>query len=255
MSIARLLVHGLLIGLGLTSVAPAQRGGHGSDGRALFAGCTHCHGMPDPGVPGGDLWIDRVKTTACVAPAGKAGMPKRKALLGYLRAKSTMRPVNLAKRTEPRAGQGLVTCSIPTGSVLLLPEGPANDDVKPVRLVFGDEKGNAAQRAMPVGTWRVRSYRIQRKDKKGVTWQLWGSGGKGRRVEVRAGETTPLPLDVDVRVKVTARGGRRGFRVGVGVTGDSQMGVTVVRAQDRVPAGYAFVNGDRVLTKGEMKYG
>jgi len=225
------------------------------DAPAVFGRCARCHGMPDTAVVGDTEWIGRIASTACVQPAGAAGQPTRKGLMEWLGSKSPDRPVVVGSRTQPKAHEGLVRCSVSHGSVLLVPAGGGGEVVDQVRLVFSGERGAAALRAMGEGEWMVRNYRVHRQDDRGRKWQLWGSGARGRRIQVKRGETVRLDLDLAVTVKPMAKPSKKGLRVGLGVSGDSRMGVTVIREGDRVPARYVVGQGDRVLTSGSMAYG
>ncbi len=221
---------------------------------ALFRGCTKCHGVPDPAVAGDTLWVGRVATTACVTPAGEGSRAKRGALIEWLRSDSRQRPsVEAAARTLPDE-HGAVVANFKRGSVLLGPPGGAGEAADLIRLVWNGESGDAARRAVPAGTWQVRGYRVIRAGANRTEWQTWGSGRGGRRITVSAGATTRL--DLELRVHLKARAGQRRGRlsVGVGVTGDSGMGLSVVRGGDRVPATYKLVGGDRAVT-GQLAYG
>ena len=221
---------------------------------SVFANCQSCHGMPQVDVPGDDLWIDRVATTACVVPAGDKSAGKRSALMAWLRADARERP-RVERRARPWAeGEGVVASNIAQGSLLLGPAGGVGDGSVMIRLVWSGEKGAAASRAVPVGDWEVRGYRVQRVADDGTPWQIWGSGRGGQKLTVRAGEATEVVLDQRVHVKPRATARRGQLSVGVSVSGDSRMGLSVIRRGDRVPATYALIDGDRVTTGG-LAYG
>lgn len=221
---------------------------------AVFEGCQSCHGMPQVDIPGDDLWIGRVATTACVVPAGPKSSAKRSALMEWLRADTPPRP-RIERGARPSAGdEGTVASNITKGSVLLAPAGGVGDATVMVRLVWNGEQGEAAVRSVPAGDWEVRGYRVQRVAKDGTPWQIWGSGRGGKKIAVRAGATTKVTFDQRVHVKARAASRRGKMSVGVSVTGDSRMGVSVVRRGDRVPATYALVCGESV-TIGSLAYG
>lgn len=221
---------------------------------AMFAGCTHCHGTPDPAVPGDSDWIKRVASTACIVPPAPKSADERAALIAWLNAEERVRPrIERAPRRREE-GEGRVASNIARGSVLLGPKGPVGDASVRVRLVWNGETGKRALRNVPAGEWEVKGYRVLLEDDDGVPWQIWGSGHRGRRFSVKAGETFKLDLDLAVRVTARARRARGKLSVGVGVTGDSKMGLTVVKAGDRVPAGYTLVRGDR-RRSGSLEYG
>lgn len=224
------------------------------DSALLFEGCTQCHGTPDPAVAGDLAWIGRVATTACVTPAGAKSAAKRTALMAWLNGKERVRPQVQSTARPPAANEGAVRSNIVRGSILLGPKGNVGDASVRVRLVWNGEKPDHAVRAVPAGDWEVKGYRVVRKDAQGVEWQIWGSGAKGRRLVVRAGETTTIDLDLAVHVKSRARKMRGKLSIGVGVTGDSKMGLTVVKAGDRVAAGFLLGRGDQMRV-GALEYG
>lgn len=244
----RMSMTAVLILLTATSAVTAQRPA------ALFEGCRACHGMPQPDIAGDDLWIGRVATTACVTPAGPRSAKKRSALMAWLRADARERPHVERTARPPSEGYGTVKPTFAEGSVLLGPAGGVGDDSVTVRLVWNGEKGASALRTVPVGKWEVRGYRMQRTDGDGIRWQIWASGNRGRKVVVTAKKTAVLDLDLRVHVKPRAAVRRGKLSMGVAVTGDSRMGLTVVRGRSRVPASYSLVCEDRAI-EGRLAYG
>jgi len=223
------------------------------DSAAVFQACTRCHGTPDPKIAGDDAWIGRVATTACITPADSRSSAKRTALIAWLKGKDPVRPRVVNTARAARTSEGRLRTNIVRGSVLLGPKGNVGDASVRVRLVWSGEKP-AEPRAVPAGEWEVKGYRVVRADDRGVEWQIWGSGAKGRRFVVEAGATSTLDLDLDVHVKARVRKARGKLRIGLGVTGDSDMGLTVVKAGDRVPAAYLLGHGDDRIA-GHLKYG
>ncbi len=216
--------------------------------------CTGCHGTPDPKVPGDELWIERIKTTACVQPAAPKGQKERMALIEWIRGSAFPKPPCVAEASAPKDGEGTVVTAFGRGSVLLWP-ATEGGSAAPVRLVWTGEKGERRERAVPAGDYVVRNYRVHRTDAQGVAWQIWGSGASGRSVKVVAGETASVALDLAVKVAPQAKPKGKDLQVGLAVTGDSGMGLTVVRAKDRVPATYEILGGGKRLASGDLGYG
>ncbi len=240
---APLLVVALLATLAAS--AAAQRAAH------AFNKCITCHGMPDPAVPGDRLWIDRIKTTACVVPPAPKSDSLRRSLIAYLRGKKPERPTLVDRERPLESGEGTFVANLRRGSLLLYPERSGT----PLRITWdGDKHGRA--RAVPAGRYRVRNYKVIKTDRAGVEWQLWSSTPNGHTVVVRPGERTFLHVDTRVHVTPCGRVTKRGdLRVGLMIQGHGKAGVTVVRAGERVPATYQVFDGERPIRDGRLDYG
>ena len=226
---------------------------HQKSAEAIFRRCSACHGTPDASLAGDRVWIGRIATTACVLPLAPKVAARREGLIEWLRGPRVHRPAVERKARKAARGEGLVSARLGQCSVLLVP-AEASDSAAPVRLVFDDKPASEATRALAAGRWVVRNYKVFRTDQSGRAWQIWASG-KGQEIRVMKGKKPPLELDlrVHLRTNVRLRGGK--LRVGIGVTGDKGMGLTVIAAGDRVPATYVLKGRGKDLASGSMKYG
>jgi hypothetical protein len=162
------------------------------------------------------------------------------------------RPIRIASPAAAKAGEGIVLADLGRGSVLLVPE---RDGVGAHRLVWGEKDAKDRQRAVPAGTWYVRNYKVIRTDELGVEWQVWGSLAKGRKVIVPESGQVSLEFDLAVHVAPQAKEHHGKLQIGIGVKGDSGMGLTVLRKGDRVPATYAIRRQGARLISGSLNYG
>lgn len=243
------------IALGLSLLATSAADLLPGQGPKEAARCAGCHGMADPGVPGDDLWLLRIRTTACVQPAAPKGMKLRQELIDWFGGKRQERPAREDAARAAGPEEGTIVPGFERGSVLLWPEGDGGER-RPVRLVWAGEAKAAPERAVPAGDYVVRNYKIQRADAAGTEWQIWGSGAAGRKVRIDAGSRATLDLDLSVHVKPMAMDKGRQVQLGLGVTGDSGLGLTVIRGQDRVPATAVIRDaGGKALTKADLRYG
>lgn len=113
---------------------------------------------------------------------------------------------------------------------------------------------SGSRRAVSPGRYQVRRYVVVRRDEKGVEWNLWAAG-PGRAVEVGAGRETRIDLDLDVTLKSMLD--RKAQRVGIGggFTGDSGMGLSLVKDTARIDPRWEIVSGAAVLASGVAPYG
>ena len=243
----------VLVGLSWLGLPPVEA--QSPAPRQAFQSCSHCHGTPDPRVAGDRLWIERIGTTACVQPPAPRAKKQREALIALLTGPGLPRPLVESTSRAMGPGEGSVTLPGGRGSVLLVatrPDGHPREHGA-VRLVW--KAGGQEPRVLPAGHYRVQGYRFHATDPDGVRWQLWGSGAKGRRIEIRPGENQALSLDRSVHVNATARRARGKLFLGLGVTGDSGLGVTVIRDADRVPARFTILARGEQLAQGALQYG
>lgn len=122
----------------------------------------------------------------------------------------------------------------------------------PVRLVYA-RKGEAV--AVPAGRYRVRNYSIETRHQ-GEFWALSASGPCGRAVEIEAGTVAALEIDPRVQLKVHAVPHGHEVRVSLMVQGDSHMGLSVIRLDDRVKPAYRLTGADgKTVAEGSLTYG
>ena len=158
----------------------AQDGGS-RDGQDLWRSCSACHCVPDPRVPEDEDWLKLNETTTCIS--GERDTPEaRKALIGYLRSKETIRPLLIDEQHEPPAGMtcGKIRVPATAGSAYLKAERKSVREGSPpkIRLRWRDsEKGTTL--AVPSGEFRVISYGFYRLGKKGRQWTASGTSAEG----------------------------------------------------------------------------
>jgi hypothetical protein len=172
---AGLFVLVLLVGRGM-----AQDPGH-PGGQDLWRSCSACHCVPDPRIPEDEDWLKLNETTTCIS--GENDTPEvRKALIGYLHAEKTIRPLLIDARYEAPAGVACGRIRVPStaGSAYLKAERKSVRDGSPpkIRLRWQDsEKGTTL--ALPAGEYRVISYAFYRADGQGRHWIASGSSAEG----------------------------------------------------------------------------
>lgn len=239
----------LLCVVALCAVFPAQQHSPAEEWKR----CSACHTVPDKLVAGDVLWAGRLATTACIQPAAPKSTALRTTLKEWLLTAERQRARRIDSEVAPLQDEGLVNAAFSEGSVLLV--NPAAEDKAATALRLVWSKGATGTRAVPAGTWQVAAYRVQRRDKDLVEWQLWAAGGSGRKFVVEAGK--PLKLELAEHLTTTLNWKRAGqnLQVGVGVTADSGMGATVVRAGERVPARYVLRNKAETALAGDLNYG
>lgn len=153
--------------------------------------------------------------------------------------------------TARRDGDGSLTAPFTAGSVLLVPEKHGSAP-GPVRLVFA-KKGEAVP--VPAGRYTVRNYSIETRHKDEF-WALSASGPDGRAVEVKAGAAAALEIDPRVQLTVRAMPHGKAIHVGLMVQGDSKMGLSVIRGDDRVKPSYKLAGSDgSTVAEGPLTYG
>jgi hypothetical protein len=227
------------------------------DPAETFSACTGCHGLPDSQIGGDDLWIDRVATTACVQPPGPKSRALREALITYLREGEWTRPATETSARSMGEKEGRVRTGFGDVSVLLLPLSDHVSDhlAAPIRLVWSAGEKGGGTRTLRAGRYRLQGYRIGVTDDKGVRWELWGSGARGRTITVPPGGEVDLALDRRVHVKANAKPHRGKLNVSVQVLGDAKMGATIIRSEDRVPANYQIHLQAETVASGSLGYG
>jgi hypothetical protein len=154
-------------------------------------------------------------------------------------------PKRVDKATDLATGFGRVTAGFGAGSVVLAgPDGA-------VTLVWN--KGGS--RALPAGTYRVRTTRVER-EKGGVHWFLSSTSPPRERITVKAAGT--VRVEVGDAVHFQPRIGRKGDRMQLGFTikGADGRGLSVYKNDRRVPVTYkVLAKKGKVLASGTMNYG
>jgi hypothetical protein len=143
------------------------------------------------------------------------------------------------------AGSGGITASFKTGSVGLA--GPDGD----VTLVW--KKGGV--RALPAGTYRVRTTRVER-EKGDVHWFLSSTSPPREPITVKAGGTVRVAVGDTVHFQPRIRRKDDRMQLGFAIKGADGRGLSVYKNDRRVPVTYKVLAKDgKVLASGTMNYG
>jgi hypothetical protein len=151
------------------------------DGQALWRSCSSCHCVPDLRIREDEAWLKLNETTTCIS--GENDTPEsRKALIDYLRADETIRPLLIDSEHAAPAGATCGTIRLPAtaGSAYLKAERASVRAGSPpkIRLRWGDsEKGTTL--SLPEGEYRVVSYAFYRSDDRSRHWAASGSSAEG----------------------------------------------------------------------------
>jgi len=115
--------------------------------------------------------------------------------------------------------------------------------------------GTREPRALPAGSWHMRTTRIERT--KGKThWFISSTSPHGEPLDLPAGKTTRAEVSpiVVFRGKATRKG--RTLQLGFAITGKDKRGLSIYRNYKRVPVRYDVRGrGGRILHSGRMNYG
>ncbi len=154
--------------------------------------------------------------------------------------------MTLAARA-PATTDGLVTVSFAAGDLFL---SDAEDHA--YRLSWNaDEPQAERRRALPAGSYRLRTYRIVRTEG-GERWHVSATAPSLRRIEVRAGETTHVELDDTIAIHSRLSD----TQAGMNIQGDSGAGLSIYRGAKRIPIDYRVRDeADVVVATGTMRYG
>jgi hypothetical protein len=150
-------------------------------GQDLWRSCAACHCVPDPRIPEDAHWLKLNETTTCIS--GEDDTPEaRSALIAYLRAKRTIRPLLVDERHPPPAGTACGKIRVPptAGSAYLKAERKSVREGSPpkIRLRWrASEKGTTL--TLPAGEYRVISYSFYRNDEQQRKWIASGSSAEG----------------------------------------------------------------------------
>lgn len=151
------------------------------DGQDLWRSCSSCHCVPDLRIPEDEAWLKQNETTSCIS--GEHDTPEaRQALIAYLKAEKTIRPLLIDGRHKAPAGATCGEIRVPAtaGSAYLKAERKSVREGSPpkIRLRWEDSaKGTTI--ALPQGQYRVISYSFYRTGKQGRRWVASGSSAEG----------------------------------------------------------------------------
>lgn len=206
---------GLFVLLTLAGSGSAQDG-KSPGGQDLWRSCSSCHCVPDARIPQDDDWLKLNETTTCIS--GENDTPEaRKALIAYLRAEGTIRPLLIDEEHPAPAGTtGKIRVPSTAGSAYLKAERKSVREGSPskIRLCWkGSEKG--ATLAVPVGEYRVISYVFYRTDEQGRRWAASGSSAEGcAQLFIRDGTEASFDLLPEIEGELTCEAGEDGHVFG-----------------------------------------
>lgn len=190
-------------------------------GQDLWRSCSACHCVPDPRIAEDEDWLKLNETTTCIS--GESDTPEaRKALIDYLHAEKTVRPLLIDERNAAPAGATCGKVRVPStaGSAYLKAERKSVRDGSPpkIRLRWKEsEKGTTLQ--VPVGEYRVISYAFYRTDGEGRRWMASGSSAEGcAQVAIGAGAEAALDLVPEIRGHLSCEEGEGGYALGFFMT-------------------------------------
>jgi hypothetical protein len=204
------LVFLVLLAIGGPGLAEEPESQAGQD---LWRSCSSCHCVPDPRIPEDGDWLKLNETTTCIS--GEHDTPEeRKALIAYLRAGTTIRPLLISDGQAAPAGATCGKIRVPStaGSAYLKAERKSVRDGSPPRIRLSwkeSEKGTTL--AVPVGEYRVISYAFYRTDEKGQHWAASGSSAEGcAQVTVGGDAEAALELVPEIEGHLTCEEGEDG---------------------------------------------
>lgn len=195
---------------------PEHRGG-----QDLWRSCSSCHCVPDPRIPEDEDWLKLNETTTCIS--GEHDTPEaRKALIAYLHAEGTIRPLLIDEEHAAPAGAKCGEVRVPStaGSAYLKAERKSVRDGSPpkIRLQWKEsEKGTTL--AVPAGEYRVISYAFYRTDVEGRRWIASGSSAEGcAQVTIGGGAEATLDLVPEIQGHLSCEEGEGGHVLGFFMT-------------------------------------
>lgn len=191
------------------------------DGQDIWRSCSTCHCVPDPRVPEDRDWLKLTETTTCIS--GAQDTPEaRRALIAYLGAESTLRPLLIDEKHAPPKGSacGTIRLSATAGSVYLKAERASvrAGCVPRIRLRWNGGAERAALK-VPAGEYRVVSYSFYRTDEKGRRWIASGSSAEGcAQLSIKIKAEAELDLRPELQAHLDCKRGEDGLVFGFFMT-------------------------------------
>jgi len=213
---------GLLAAVALvgTRTGLAQEGDHG-EGQGIWRSCSSCHCVPDLRIPEDEDWLRLNETTTCIS--GEKDTPaSRRALIAYLSAEETFRPLLIDEEHEApaRVACGSIRVPATAGSAYLRAERRSVRMGSPpkVRLRWqASDEGKTL--SVPIGQYRVVSYSFYRRDGKGGRWAASGSSAEGcAPLTIGADAEATLDLLPEIQAHLSAQPGEAGSVFGFFMT-------------------------------------
>ena len=168
-------------------------------------------------------------------------------MIAFLESKPLELPRAVTSAAEEDVDEGTVEVSFAAGDLFL-----EHEDGQAYRLPWSaDEAEDGRGRVLPVGNYRLRTYRILGMDGD-QPWHISATKPTIKRIEVLEGETTVI--DIDQTIHLSTRVGH-GMAM-VSISGEERAGLTIYRGQQRIPMGYRLLDADgKQVAKGSLAYG
>lgn len=228
----------------------AQDGGPRA-GQDLWRSCSACHCVPDRRIQEDEDWLKLNETTTCIS--GEKDTPEaRRALIAYLCAKETIRPLLIDEQHEPPSGLTCGKIRVPStaGSAYLKAERKSVREGAPpkVRLRWkSSEKGKTL--ALPAGEFRVISYAFYRLDEKGRRWSASGTSAEGcTQLIVSSDKDAAFDLLPEIRAHLSCEEDEDGHVLGFFMTNRKDKRMSLSREGELVNPKWVItgVGGERV---------
>jgi len=202
------------------------------DGQGLWRSCSSCHCVPDMRIPEDGAWLKLNETTTCIS--GDDDTPEiRGALIAYLSAKTTIRPL-LLDGTHPAPASercGRVRVPPTAGSAYLKADRDSVRAGSPpkIRLHWeAAEKGGTLE--VPEGDYRVISYAFYRKDEQGRLWVASGSSAEGcLELSISREAEVELALRPEIQAHLECDEDEYGFEFGFHMTNGQDQRMSLSR--------------------------
>lgn len=220
-------------------------------GQEVWRSCAACHCVPDLRIPEDASWLKLNETTTCIS--GENDTPEiRNALIAYLRAEKTIRPLLIddGHPAPADATCGKIRLPSTAGSAYLKAERASVRAGSPpkIRLCWKDsEKGTTL--ALPAGEYRVISYAFYRTDGQKRRWTASGSSAEGcADLTIGGGEEAALDLLPEIQGHLSSKPGEDAYTLGFFMTNRHDQRMSVSCEGKLVNPGWVItdVDGERI---------
>jgi len=172
-------------------------------------------------------------------------------LVAYLKSSQLERPATISSLARPSSrGLGWVESTIPDGELFL-----ENAAGKLFRLTWQPGQKDR-RRGLHPGEYKVRGYRIRKKDAQGTGWHISVASAGFRKLVVRAKQDAKIDIQPTIVMNCRVRRGHHKVTVQTTVQGAADSGLTIYRRGNRIPLHYRLTNADgKAVASGPMRYG
>lgn len=168
-------------------------------------------------------------------------------MIAFLESKPLELPIALTSPAEEDVDEGSVQVSFAAGDLFL-----EHEDGQAYRLSWSaDEADEGRGRVLPVGEYRLRTYRILGMDGD-QPWHISATKPTIKKIQVLEGETTNIEIDATIHLSTRVGHGM----AMVNISGEKRAGLTIYRGQKRIPMGYSLLDAHgKQVAKGSLAYG